>query len=109
MKPPSSSSSERVFSLGQLREFQPSGLVPSTRSYVSTARAISARSSSREYVQGSVQRQPWPSRSCPRSRIQAGTAGFSSSATAAAETVTGTPAPSKIRASRQTPARLPYS
>ena len=31
------------------------------------------------------------------------------SATAVPETVTGTPASSKIRASRQTPARLPYS
>ena len=38
-----------------------------------------------------------------------GHAGFSSSATAAADTVTGTPAASKMRASRHTPARLPYS
>ena len=109
MNPPSSSSSERVFWLGQLREFQPSGREPSTRSKVSIARAMDSRSSSRLCVQASFQRQPCPSRSCPRSRIQAGTSGFSSSATAAAEIVTGTSASSKMRARRQTPARLPYS
>ena len=43
-----------------------------------------ARSSSRVNVQASVQRQPWPSRSWSRSRIHSATAGFSSSATAAA-------------------------
>ena len=98
-----------MFSLGQPREFQPAGRRPSTRSYVSTARTIDSRSSSGGYVQASVHRQPWPSRSWPRSFIHAGTPGFSSSATAAADTVTGTPAASKIRASRHTPARLPYS
>ena len=98
-----------MFSLGQPREFQPIGRLPSTRSNVSMARPISSRSSSREYVQASVQRQPWPSRSWSRSRIHSATAGFSSSATAAAETVTGTSAASKMRARRQTPARLPNS
>ena len=44
---------------------------------------MAARSSSRPYVQASVQRQPWPIRSWSRSRIHSGTAGFSSSATAA--------------------------
>jgi len=91
------------------REFQPSGGRPSTRWYVSTARPIVSRSSSRLIVHGSFQRQPWPSRSWSCARIHSATAGFSSSATAAAETVTGTPAASKMRASLHTPARLPYS
>ena len=98
-----------MFSLGQPREFQPIGRLPSTRSNVSIARTIEARSSSRLNVQASVQRQPWPIRSWSRSRIHSATAGLSSSATAAAETVTGTPAASKMRARRHTPARLPYS
>ena len=70
---------------------------------------MSAFSSARGYVQASVQRQPWPIRSWPCSFIHAGTSGFSSSATALPEIVTGTPAASKMRASRHTPARLPYS
>ena len=98
-----------MFSLGQPREFQPIGRLPSTRSNVSIARRIEARSSSRVNVQASVQRQPWPIRSWSCSRIHSATAGFSSSATAAPETVTGTFASSKMRASRHTPARLPYS
>ena len=98
-----------MFSLGQPREFHPSGREPSTRSYVLIARRIEAPSSSRSNVHASVQRHPWPSRSWSCSRIQSVTAGLSSSATAAADTVTGTSNESKMRASRQTPARLPYS
>ena len=73
------------------------------------ARSICSFSSSRVIRQASIQRQPWPSRSWSCSRIHSGTPGFSSSATAAADTVTGTLASSKMRASRHTPARLPYS
>ena len=74
-----------MFSLGQPREFQPIGRAAEHALVgLDGARDRASLSSSRPYVQASVQRQPWPIRSWSCSRIHSATAGFSSSATAVA-------------------------
>ena len=63
-----------------------------------------SRSSSRESVHTSSQRQPWQQGSWPASRRYAATSGLRSNATAAPKNVTGMPNSSNSRCRRQTPA-----
>ena len=73
------------------------------------ARMCSRSSSGESNSQGSLQRQPCEQGSCPPSVSALATAGFSSSAAAAAKNVVFTPYSSNRLSIRQIPARLPYS
>ena len=91
------------------RQYQPSGLAPVVRSIDSIPSRIASCSSSRVISKWFDHRYPCPAASSPRAASFAATAGLRSSATAAAKKVTGIPAASKMRKSRQIPARDPYS
>lgn len=98
-----------MFSLGHPRQFQPSGRLPNTRSYVNTAafELLALLLARKRPDLG-----PTPALTeeiVLASRIHSATDGLSSSATPVADTVMGTLTSSAIRARRRMPARLPYS